>query len=84
MAATSSELEQFLKDFFKNEARFEGEFHLELRLIDDIGLDSIGFLVLADKLEEQFDIELETLQDHSFKRPETVGQMIQMIVNLSS
>lgn len=46
------------------------------KLIEDIGLNSIGMLYMAMALEEEFKIKF---QNHDFKKLETINDVIKIV-----
>lgn len=55
---------------------FRGELGEEQRLIEDLGLDSIGRLVLAAEVENRFRVALEPEDDAAIT---TVGELISVV-----
>ena len=59
------------------ELDFEGELKPEMRLVEDLDLDSIRLLTLATAVEDHFRIALDEDDEASI---ETVGDLVDLIV----
>lgn len=67
----------FLNETIKVNAQLENDVKGEDHLRDDLGLDSLGILALADAVEEKFDIALEA--EDLAETPATVNAFVELV-----
>lgn len=72
-----SDIFKFLNQAIKENVQREEDIKLTDNLRDDLGLDSLGILALADQLEEEFDIALEA--EDLANNPSTVQAFVSLI-----
>ena len=72
-----SKLYSFLNETIKTNTQSEKDINLADNLRDDLGLDSLGILAVADEVEENFDIALEA--EDLANTPATVEGLIKLI-----
>jgi acyl carrier protein len=72
-----SKLYSFLNETIKSNTLSEKDINLTDNLRDDLGLDSLGILAVADEVEEKFDIALEA--EDLANTPATVEGLLKLI-----
>lgn len=72
-----SDIFKFLNQAIKENTQREDDIKLSDNLRDDLGLDSLGILALADQLEEEYDIALEA--EDLANSPSTVEAFVSLI-----
>ena len=73
----NEEVFSFINQFVQENDYIKRDITKEDGLKNDIGLDSLGVLTLADALEEEFEISIE-FEDLT-ETPETVNDLIKLI-----
>lgn len=69
-------VEEVLVTILKTHCRVTTEFQPELRLAEDLGLDSIGLLTLAVELENHYRVRLE---ENPEAPPATLGELAKLV-----
>jgi len=69
-------VEEVLVSILKTHCRVTTEFRPELRLAEDLGLDSIGLLTLALELENHYRVRLE---ENPAAPPTTLGDLAELV-----
>lgn len=73
-----SEVEVRVMDILRRECRVSAPLAPETRLVEDLGLDSLGFLTLAVALENHYRVRLE--EDPEVP-PRTVAEVVDLVVS---
>lgn len=72
----ATEIESAINRLARNKLSLERDLHPDLRLSEDLGLDSIQLLTLATEVEDHFRIRLDEADEISI---ETVGDLIAVV-----
>jgi len=72
-----SEIFNFLNKAIKENTQRDEDIKMTDNLRDDLGLDSLGILALADQLEEEYDIALEA--EDLANSPSTIEAFVSLI-----
>ncbi len=75
MNSTLSKLTELFKNVFENEIELK-DINEDSRLIEDLGMNSIGLLYMAMAVEEEFSI---SFKNEDFAELHTVGDVIRKI-----
>jgi acyl carrier protein len=79
---TRGEVKEVVYNFFAEECEVEvSEIHDNMKIIKELGGDSLMFLELIEIFKKKYhlDIELKTIGKYAVKHPvETIGQLIDM------
>lgn len=78
-AQTSAPMEEILgalADIFAEQLEYSGTLHPELRLVEDVGLDSIRMLTLVVEVENHFRICLEEGDEQGVVTVSDLAQLV--------
>lgn len=76
---TPDEILAGIKEVARDHVDYDGDLRLEMRLVEDLELDSLGALTLAVEVENRFRIRLDPDVEAKI---ETVGDLVDVVGRL--